>query len=781
MKSTTQHSTLSSTSAPRTAPVTKSRQFRTAANIATILSAALLTACGGGGATNTGSDATVSLSTITTGYTPTTPTVATPVVATPVTPVTPVVTAPSAGALLTDVSVQNSGAARTNAPFTFGQVFPAGALQSSEGLIGKLADGTMVRLQVNVKATHPDGSVRHAIVSGVMPALAASQTAKLQLYKSTASDKGTLTPQNMLAAGLNSDITITINNVKYTASLADAVAAGSPVNWLSGTIANEWIFKAPLKNAAGAVHPLLSARFDVRWYSGLTKQARVEAVVENAKTFVSGSNLTYDVNVNVDGRSVYAKTGLTHYHHARWRKVAWWDAASEPGVDVNLNTAYLIASKAVSNYDQSVVPPESSLASLGNQVTASTTGPMTIGPVMADMGSTGGRPDIGPLPQWSVFYLLSNDKRARNLMMAAADGSGSWSMHYRDENTGYPLRTDSDANKNISMHFNMQNAGPLPVPRCAPTDTSKCGTPYSHDTAHEPSLVYLPYLVTGDYYYLEELQFWAATNPLATAAGNHGYGKGLVRWQQVRGQAWSMRTLGHVAYITPDADPLKTYFTQQLDNNLEFYYQTYVVGNPNKLGLYDGSGEAAFQINGTAPWQDDFLTWSFGYLSELGFSKATPILNWKSKFVVGRMTDPGFCWIQAASYFFWFRDSPSSPVYDSFEQVYKRTFGEDMRTDNDVPVSRDIGQKFIAMECGSQAQADLLTSINKTTPDFIWERGRMSGYADSSTGYPADMQPALAVASTSGIANGKKAWDQFMVRKNKPDYSRGPQFAIIPR
>ena len=26
-------------------------------------------------------------------------------------------------------------------------------------------------------------------------------------------------------------------------------------------------------------------------------------------------------------------------------------------------------------------------------------------------------------------------------------------------------------------------------------------------------------------------------------------GEGLVRWMQVRGQAWSLRTLGHAAYI----------------------------------------------------------------------------------------------------------------------------------------------------------------------------------------------------------------------------------------
>lgn len=740
--------------------------------VAVVLSAGMLVACGGGGGGATaGSDGAISLATVTAGYTtkPTTPTTFVPVSST----ATPALTA---GAVITDVKIENAGKAQSNAPFTFGQVFVAGQLSTTEGLVAKLADGTLVRLQMDVKATHADGSVRHAIISGVLPSVGSGQVQTVQLAKSTVSEKSTVTPKNMLDAGLSSDITITINNTKYTASLANAVAAGTPINWLSGTTANEWIFNAPLKDAAGNVHPMLTARFDVRWYSGLTKQARVEVVVENSKTFVSGSNLTYDVNVNVAGRSVYAKTGLTHYHHARWHQSAWWDATMTP-MNVQLNAAYLIASKAVSNYDQSVIPAESALAELGKQINSTNTGPMTIGPVVSYMGTTGGRPDIGPLPTWSVLYLLSGDKRARDAMMAAADGSGSWSMHYRDEKTGYPIRTDNDINKNISFHVNLAHLGPLPVPRCAVSDASRCDSPYSTDTAHEPSLVFLPYLVTGDYYYLEELQFWAATNPLDTAPGYNGYGQGLLRYQQVRGQAWSLRTLGHVAYISPDADPMKAYFTKQLDSNLNFYNQTYVVGNPNKLGMYDGSGEASFQLNGSAPWQDDFLTWAFGYLSELGFSKATPILKWKSKYPVSRMTAPDSCWILAASYYLTFRDSPTSPVYDTIGQVLAATYGAKTQFENGDPRPATPGNTVLDRECGSQAQADYLGSIN----GYTWPKGRMTGYADSPIGYPANMQPALAVAAGSGIENGQKAWSVYMGRANKPDFSKAPQFDIIPR
>lgn len=734
-----------------------------------------LAACGGGGAANSsGTEASVSLATISTGYT------TKPTPSTALSPVTPPTTGPAqvqVGTVLTDVRIQNTGGTQTNVPFTFGQVFAAGQLAPNEGLVTKLADGSVVRLQLDVKATHADGSVRHAVISGVLPTLAANQTQKLDLAKSTASDAGTATTQSLLAAGLNSTVTITVDNVKYTASLADALASGTATKWLSGNIASEWFVNAPLKNAAGAVHPMLTARFGVRWYSGLNKQARVEVIVENDKTFAaSARNYTYDVKVDVGGRTTYNKNGLNHYHHARWHQYAWWEAGQQPSINIQHNTAYLIATKAVSNYDQSITIPENILAGMANSVGAGNTGPMTIGTTVAYMGMAGGRGDIGPLPEWSVNYLLSQDKRAKDVMMANADGSGSWSMHYRDENTDYPVRTDNERNARISTHPNLASTGPLPVPRCVADHA--CDTPNTDDPAHEPSLVYLPYLVTGDYYYLEELQFWAAVNPLATDPGYNGVGQGLLRWHQVRGQAWSMRTLGEAAYITPDSNPMKGYFTKQLDNNLNFYSQTYVTGNPNNLGMYDGSGEGSAPISGAAPWQDDFFTWSFSYLTELGFDKARPIAQWKAKFPVGRMTADGFCYILAAHYAFPFIRDNSGKIYNNFRDLYNGNFDRDrIPTDGWELVTLTSGVMFNQLPCASQAQADYLSAIN----GYGWELGRMVGYSDSTIGYLSNMQPALAAAVNVGVPNAAAAWARFQARKVKPDYSKNPQWNIIPR
>ena len=72
-----------------------------------------------------------------------------------------------------------------------------------------------------------------------------------------------------------------------------------------------------------------------------------------------------------------------------------------------------------------------------------------------------------------------------------------------------------------------------------------------------------------------------------------------------------------------------------------------------------------------------------GYLSELGFTKAAPILEWKAKFPVGRMTAPGFCWVQASKYYFNFSDSATSPRYKSFAELYAGNMKENNIMDDD--------------------------------------------------------------------------------------------------
>lgn len=233
--------------------------------------------------------------------------------------------------------------------------------------------------------------------------------------------------------------------------------------------------------------------------------------------------------------------------------------------------------------------------------------------------------------------------------------------------------------------------------------------------------------------------------------------KGLVKSDQVRGQAWSLRTIGEAAYITPDADPFKQQFVSFINHNLNWYDVNYT-NNPatNTYGVLT-HGTAMGYNNGTgmAPWMDDFFTSAVGHLVELGFENARPLLAWKAKFPIMRMTDQSACWITGAIYSLNIRASSTTPFYTSMGQAYLAS----------SPAT------VTSQGCASTGMASALAL----------KVGEMTGYSASNTGYPSNMQPALAYAADAGGSAGASAWSVFAARSVKPNYGLGPQFAIVPR
>jgi hypothetical protein len=231
----------------------------------------------------------------------------------------------------------------------------------------------------------------------------------------------------------------------------------------------------------------------------------------------------------------------------------------------------------------------------------------------------------------------------------------------------------------------------------------------------------------------------------------------LLSREQVRGQAWSMRTLAEAAYITPDTDRLKEHFTRIVNKNLDWYNTSYT-NNPaaNFFGVLDMGGAVVYNSNrGIAPWQDDFFTSAIGHAAELGFSGAKTLLRWKAKAPVLRITDPGMCWIDASLYSMNIRDSATGPLYTTMAQAWL--------------ASRESA--YTSLACDSAEMAAYLKQ----------KVGEMVGYSSSIAGYPSNMQPALAYAVDAGLPNAAAGWTRFMSRSVKPNYGESPQFAIVPR
>ncbi|MEK7538952.1 MAG: peptidoglycan-binding protein [Patescibacteria group bacterium] len=658
--------------------------------------------------------------------------------------------APAPSGAITTVQLQNTTAtAQTNAPITFGHVFKQGDVPAGSTVIAKDASNNPVTLQVDKKATHADGSLRHAILTAKLPSLAGSATQTITLYAQadgTAQTPVSLT--NLLATTFDSQVSLNVGGTVYTASARNLLQTTTPKQWLSGPEVSEWIVGGPVKTAAGVAHPHLTAYFHVRAYSGspITK-VRVDAVVENNWTMVAApSDFTYDVNLTVGGTSVYTQTALTHFTRARWHKVFWW--GTEPTIYAKHDKVYLQDTKAVSKY-ANVTPPESVLSGMLKSIA-----PMQIGNNRSYMATTGENGMIGPQPEWVSVYLTSMDKRALTASLYNADGGSTYNSHYRNETTGYPSTTDD--------YPIMQIGEPIYSGWIPPVIST---SPHEWDIAHQPALAYVPYLVTGDYYYLEEMQFWAEANMLQTSSGTRQSQIGL----QVRAQAWGLRTLAEAAYATPDTHPLK----KHLNDKVKLYvskYTTRYTDDPtaNKLGVIWSSNDAESSLKLSnayfTVWMDDYLTWAVGHLVELGFTEAIPFRNWKTKFVTDRMGGS-----EAAGQMCWQVASPSQ---------FKMGEGLVWYPDIQTVYANNYPQALRDLTCNTQAYADYV-KINNGEPTF--KINAMMPYGNSADGHPMKAQIALATAVDAGTPNADLGWTRMSTRVDAPDLSLNPKYAIIPR
>jgi phosphodiesterase/alkaline phosphatase D-like protein len=554
------------------------------------------------------------------------------------------------------VIVEKSGVATTNYPVTLSMAFRKGDVATN--VIAR-AGGMVLATQTDVKVRWDGGSVKHALVSFLLPSLPAGGQVTVDLLAGGPNANATpMTKDQLLARDFEAQITITVGGTPTTISARQMLQnAGAVETWLAGDVVTEFL----IKDFSTNINNQLNVQYRVRVYNGCSS-IRVETVVENCWCQYRG-NVTYDFSLSLGQSSpvvVLTKTGLTHNQLARWHKVFW--QGGEPGnVQIKFDVPYLIATGLIQRYDTSLVMPESTLASQYSNWLSKPHDLMQNGIVTTYFPTTGGRQEIGVLPTWTVRWLLSMDNRQKEIMLNCADVSGYIPIHYRESDParsfyGHIMSIDDRPTVWAGWwDYPYQSAADkLPAPV---GDTT---TGWSVDLAHQASFAYVPYLVTGEYYYLEEMLFWAGYD-LATGNWSYRQGSTGIIQEQTRGEAWGIRNVADAANLTPDGFVEKPYLTQKVNNNLAYWGNTYVL-SPNypcirywQTGSNLPSGGrpddtlAANCTNYTSPWQDDFMLLVLGHLKDIGFDSRA-LVNWLGTTAIDRFHAPGFNWFRGASY-----------------------------------------------------------------------------------------------------------------------------------
>jgi len=665
----------------------------------------------------------------------------------------PAVLHPSSTADLVGFNLQNTSSTAQSAGYvTFGQPFSIGAVQPSDTLLARFGAGT-TPVQMDAKATHTDGSVRHAVLTLLSPAIGANSSVQGMLAKGSATPPSRTAPTvaQLLASRYNTTVNLT-GAASDTTSTTTALG-GAVTNWLSGPLVNEFVASTTVLGGK------LKIEFNIRAYADGT--TRTDVIFDNSWMFSGGkTDLQYDVAISLNGAQVYSYRNIYQYLYSMWHYEVYSTGTVRP--NLQFDVAYLETTGAIQPFDLSVGADSANIQNYYRLTTSSDqpvyavstiqkrTGPMGTGMVACGMGAGGGRPDIGPQPNWVVLWLQSQDATARTVMLLNGDVSGVIPWHYTDESTGQPI---NGIDHPIWMENSPNNDQTQPANGWPPAQVSN--QPWGMDCAHLPNIGYVPYLVTGSKYRLTLLKHegnyaicsmyppyatsdaWVPTPPpspvfLLGTFSSHN---------QQRGQAWCSRTLANTAYIVPDNDPLKSYFNNYLNDSLAGAVKLYVTID-FKSPYQAIKGFFCYGLSDwDTPWQEAYIATALGAIAHLNMGPASAyavtLAGYQVNYLAGFFTnkDNGFNPYNGASY----------DICWDFVTAESGSFGPPITTWADFHAQNAAYWAIWGNQGGYGIQ-----DANATT---------LSHNPTGSQGYPAIMRAGLAeLVNVTGSAHAKQAY-----------------------
>ena len=373
-------------------------------------------------------------------------------------------------------------------------------------------------------------------------------------------------------------------------------------------VASSWV-TAP-SSTYQSLHPIFVVTFSTPSSGG--PFVDVQNIVEN--TWLSRmQRQDYSIVLKTGSglATVYTKTTpWKHVIYSRWA-VTKPSGTAAGAIFIDHNLAYLIHSNAIPQYDLTTnlaAGTADSLLSIYDTRVGSEE-PVFCDPTIGAcaliakiMPATGARHDIGLIHGVTLIALKSMGnpnmtiaKRQEiwdKLMIGNGLAAGGATVHNREDKTdrcydetcsmnafGFPVSVDARPTGRTWGNAS-QGAGDEPIcVATTPSDTAAdgCGNTNlwqangSTAKAHTPDAFYSQYMLTGQWFFLTELQFYAANHP-------YEFSQGFANWQ--RGDSWGFlnnaendrwwqhRDLMRAAFLSPDGSPEKTYFTQKFQRNI---------------------------------------------------------------------------------------------------------------------------------------------------------------------------------------------------------------------
>jgi hypothetical protein len=547
------------------------------------------------------------------------------------------------------VITNSSRAAQTNRPVSIPRPFVQGEIPN---FAQASINGQSLLTQCDVKNRWPDGSLKFAVVSFVIPSLAANGSVTVTFANQTSGNNtGYLQKADMLAAAYNFDGQIQLagtvsHAISARAILNAAPSCNDPGNDPDGGryICSYWL-KGPLVTAViledrtgrgfdvntdggmgNPLHPIFEA-----WFYPQGNSVQLGYTLEDswASTDPSKSarDQTYSVTLtggNTNPATKYTNAAFKQIPRSFWHKTFCINACAE-AVRVDNNWSYWAQTRFVPHWDTEITLAPSLVASWRNNYAHATTlqgDANGIAGFDKTLDSGGSARWHGPLKTWDAIYLISQDEGVKTEVLNNADLAGRIPYFYReaDQRAGHGQHFDAAGTLDtlgrvVSINARTQVS-------LYDTTLQKCNTNYAPDvinfgaggqdtdgweadTTHWPNLAYVAYLSTGQYAYYEE-QIMQSAYALGASpgdrpcvegpTGSHRQGSaGYWYVDEERGNDWTARENALGAFIAVDGSPEKAYLEDKLRANLAVWEGCHNI--PNDIGK---SYSAAWTYGNTA-------------------------------------------------------------------------------------------------------------------------------------------------------------------------------------
>jgi hypothetical protein len=455
---------------------------------------------------------------------------------------------------------------------------------------------------------------------------------------------------------------------------------------------------------------------------------RIEIVVELGRMWGKANDEAkhlgaYRTIIRKGGRELATVNVPRHWWFSRWR----WQSEPRPVVRTG---ADLIKAKLLPPYAASAAA-HAEPASQSKPATYDL--PMDTGGLQTAVGAAGERLELGPLTEFQADFIVTGSNDALKALRAQAEAAGSMPMHVRDENTGAPV--DFFKYPKLDWYFNEAGTPWVRGPEAIRDANGEVTCEWGLDSPHDPALNYVPFLLTGDPYHLEALQFQG--NQTLGWTGYHRAENGLqiVYPGETRSFAWSMRTMFQLAKVTPETTPQwllpRAHWKRIVDDNLKWFTKHYV-DNPAPPYAVFGAGTI---IDSVAAWQEDFVAFCLGWGVHMGFEDWRHAFRWKLKSTLAR-TDGKSGWPRQWCSPYYFDIAKSEPK-------------NSMYADRSPP--------GIWMKSWKEAWEDFRADPeNKVTEPFP---GGASWAQHNSPDYLIYTRGVLALATHLGVAEAREPYD----------------------